>query len=337
MKLEFYDNDPDNGGKRISYWEAFERSGLLKRFEGVGIHVAPTHSFKLLKTERQKLFVKLKDEFIEQRKIEDVETKASDLNEHFILWLESELNQINKWLNTPSTAASDRIELGKYQKFIAGKLGMARNPNNLEPLPKHEQIDFLGQAKQLEPTYAERLQKWMDKRPECDEGDFINSELEIWNNQLTPDQQWTEGPKWDRYKAVVKKYLSFLRAMNTNKPQLNTKTRSTENQEPKNFIQAFHNPDRALTYIEMLKKVEPPIIDEEGRYRLGPRQKGAIVAWITILQDKGFLKKINDKQLAELLNEQFPGLELGKSARTLRNPQTTAYTKYHNQLLAILT
>lgn len=107
---------------------------------------------------------------------------------------------------------------------------------------------------------------------------------------------------------------------------------------PLNTIEdLFESLEVAQLCIDVLKKTEPPIINYDCSFRLGPRMKGAIVAWIDALKDKGLInQQIKDAELAILLNQKFPNLELGKDGRSLRNPGSTAYKKYYNSLKSLL-
>ncbi len=89
-------------------------------------------------------------------------------------------------------------------------------------------------------------------------------------------------------------------------------------------------------YLDALKKVEPPVIDNSFHYRLGERQKGAVVAWVEVLRQKGKISRVNDEILSGLLNKKIKGLNLSTDGRTLRNLGTTAYNKYHNAFLDLI-
>jgi hypothetical protein len=71
-------------------------------------------------------------------------------------------------------------------------------------------------------------------------------------------------------------------------------------------------------------------------YLLGERQKGSIVAWVAVLRSKSLIQNISDSDLSRLLNKQFKQLELGADGRTLRNTETTSFTKYGSQIKKLL-
>ena len=76
------------------------------------------------------------------------------------------------------------------------------------------------------------------------------------------------------------------------------------------------------------------MIDRHNKYLLGERQKGAIVAWIEVLKERGKIKTIDRIDLAKNLNDTFKGLNI--SSRTLGNTTTTACHKYSIKLTALI-
>ncbi len=81
-------------------------------------------------------------------------------------------------------------------------------------------------------------------------------------------------------------------------------------------------------YLSVLKCNQ--VIDSEGKYAMGPRQKGAAIAWIDLLLNEGrvimrdeIVKKLNDIDKAHLLNKWIPGLDLSPS--TVRNNSSNIY------------
>jgi hypothetical protein len=89
--------------------------------------------------------------------------------------------------------------------------------------------------------------------------------------------------------------------------------------------------------ISALLSATPPVVDKKMNYKLGQRQKGSLVAWVDVLNEKHKILAINNDLLIRLLNKKIHGLKLGKSARSLRNRQTTAYRKYHRQFMVLIT
>ncbi len=113
------------------------------------------------------------------------------------------------------------------------------------------------------------------------------------------------------------------------------RVRKTKPNAPKTFEEMFDNDDIAKKCFDVLKIVEPRIIDDKNQYCLGEREKGAITAYVVGLKN-GFISKYSDKTLALILNAKIKGLDLGAEGRTLRNTESTAYNKYYNKTLYLL-
>lgn len=99
-----------------------------------------------------------------------------------------------------------------------------------------------------------------------------------------------------------------------------------------NLDEVFINISDIDKCINVLRKVDPPIIDENGQF-LG-KNKGAFVIWIDELRRKGKLHTINDKFLPELLIEKFPGLTI--SASLFRQPPGRADDMYRRDFQALI-
>lgn len=86
--------------------------------------------------------------------------------------------------------------------------------------------------------------------------------------------------------------------------------------------------------IQVLQTVENPVIDKDYNYLLGPREKGAITAWIEVLRGKGYLRDFEATEMAELLNATFHGLNASeKVAQIPRNKakRVTAHNQYYTK------
>ena len=81
--------------------------------------------------------------------------------------------------------------------------------------------------------------------------------------------------------------------------------------------------------ISALKNVKDPIISEDNRYLLGPKQKSAFTAWYEIVkQREKFKVGVLVTDIVYCLNKEFEGLELGADGSTLRRNNTTMAKKY---------
>lgn len=100
------------------------------------------------------------------------------------------------------------------------------------------------------------------------------------------------------------------------------------------FCKLFANDNEFENGIEVLRQVAPPIIDSNGNYIKGEKSKGSMVAYIKVLEKKGKIPHVAEKDMAVLLNKQFPKLSI--TDRTLRSPISRSYNKYYTQFLAVI-
>jgi hypothetical protein len=98
----------------------------------------------------------------------------------------------------------------------------------------------------------------------------------------------------------------------------------------------FFNKEDFKICVSALRSVTPPVISATNTYLLGPRKKGAIVAWIDVLKNRGKIKDVELKDLIALLNNFFEELDFGGEGRVFSDTQTSSYKYYRGKLLAII-
>ncbi len=87
----------------------------------------------------------------------------------------------------------------------------------------------------------------------------------------------------------------------------------TTNAPKKGTLSLFRDGLQAQNYIDILKNVKPAIIDQTGHFILGPRSKGAIVAWVDVLERLGKINsQLDPDSKTKLVNELIPGLNISK-------------------------
>lgn len=133
--MEFYDKDPQKGGKRISTWKFLEESGLIAHFKEAGFIFNPTHNFQMLKEAREKNYLNQKIAFEEERNLTEVETTETDKIQFRIVWLENEYLVAEKWLagnrsnktnRQKESTISAMIELNKYTEYLTSEIESAK-------------------------------------------------------------------------------------------------------------------------------------------------------------------------------------------------------------------
>ncbi|RCH56844.1 hypothetical protein DJ568_03030 [Mucilaginibacter hurinus] len=97
----------------------------------------------------------------------------------------------------------------------------------------------------------------------------------------------------------------------------------------------FLDLSKTSIFIDVLKRVEPPILNNEGTYRLGERSKSAVVAWFDILDRGGNIdSSLTADQKTTLLNQLIPNLNMDK--RSLGNTHKRASRSYYPKLEALI-
>jgi hypothetical protein len=134
----------------ISVWEFMEQTGTLDRMKHYGITINPTHSFELLKKTRLEIFEKVKQKFIEERKIKKLLTSDFEIGCLYHSWLKREFEIIKNWLlDKPSN--SDQLEISKYNNFLY--MEMIQTESEINPLSKQTET----KTEQEQPKIFEEL------------------------------------------------------------------------------------------------------------------------------------------------------------------------------------
>lgn len=192
-------------------------------------------------------------------------------------------------------------------------------------------------------TPKAQLRKKTIEHYEKDLKDLLPNEIDF--HEFTADIPFRGGPTVTLKEvliiedAIVKAYQEIKNIKETLPPE----QPETENdhkvakpavKKPESFNDMFEDPELIQGCIDILKKVNPPIITNKNHFNLGPRSKGAITAWVKALREKGLIKdNLKDNVIAQLINSKISGLNLGQDGRTLRNLRTTAYIKYYKSIL----
>jgi hypothetical protein len=106
---------------------------------------------------------------------------------------------------------------------------------------------------------------------------------------------------------------SFIKNNPEALPSQQTETKS-EQEQPKTFEELFYNTDLVTPSIDILKEIEPPLIDTEYNY-IG-KLKGIICVWIDELQRQGIVKSNYPEQrklLAVLIPQKIKRFSIDES------------------------
>ena len=100
---------------------------------------------------------------------------------------------------------------------------------------------------------------------------------------------------------------------------------------PTTFEELFYDPEIVEPCIGVLKKIEPPILNESGMYMGG--LKGAFVVWIDALKKRDFIKIYSDRKIyASLISKKFVSIDESMFGKI--NP--TASKRYSKDIEVLL-
>ena len=150
--MNYYDDDPKKGGKRISFWRYLQISGMLNDFKKAGYTINPTHNCEMLIPVRNAIFEKVKGQFIDERSLNELKTTNYDLSQLYSLWLEKELEVIKGWLSKiyPNGdkkkvmhSISEQLEISKYKKYVIDEITKINNtPPTIETKTGKETVQI---------------------------------------------------------------------------------------------------------------------------------------------------------------------------------------------------
>jgi len=114
--------------------------------------------------------------------------------------------------------------------------------------------------------------------------------------------------------AAIQKYISeiesIIEEINPEKiyndlPKSNETPPRAELEKQSSFEDMFKSPHQAQVYVDILKQVEPPLINENGEYING-KLKSAICLWFELLQRKGKIRSdVERKEYTNLIKRKF--------------------------------
>jgi len=106
-----------------------------------------------------------------------------------------------------------------------------------------------------------------------------------------------------------------------------------EKEIPKKFEEIFYDVNLMQSCIDVLKQVEPPLIDSDCNFIGKP--KGAICVWIDEMQRQAIIKHFSDrKQLAILISDKIKNFSIND--RMFDNHHSTAERQYRDDFKALI-
>jgi hypothetical protein len=95
------------------------------------------------------------------------------------------------------------------------------------------------------------------------------------------------------------------------------------------FEELFIKPEDLLMCVEALRRIDPPLISEDGAWIGRKGSKAKFAAWIKRLEDSNKICFVPDKRnLVPLVNSYFPSLDFGSEARSFADPDKDALDEF---------
>lgn len=135
----------------------------------------------------------------------------------------------------------------------------------------------------------------------------------------------------EQIKKYPQQFANFYKCEHNQPPQ-NIKNK-TEQEQPKTFEELFYDTNFITPCIDILKQIEPPLIDTEYNY-IG-RLKGAFCVWIDEMQRQGIVKRFSDRKIfASLLTKKIKRFSIDESM--FGKYQNKAENQYRTDIKTLL-
>lgn len=170
---------------------------------------------------------------------------------------------------------------------------------------------------------------------------FVSRELDKWSLREPKEikYKWQELVKSDKiYREWMPDYLYDIYfevkdIESDNEPKPIKVPENFYTDFDKLFEPPYNTPQIIDKYINILREVDPPLINENNAY-IGHYKTGFGI-WIKHL--KGIIVSVPETTYARLLNLKFSGLDIGKDAGVIRKPDRgSTYEKYNKDIMAIV-
>lgn len=141
-------------------------------------------------------------------------------------------------------------------------------------------------------------------------GGFPLTELDFINNQLDnlKDLSFSDLVQRKKYET----YLNFIQNKKTPPQPEPIVKQKPEQETPKTFEELFYNTDLVTPCIDILNKLDPPLIDTDCNY-IG-KLKGVFCVWIDEMQRQGIVKHYSDRKIfASLIAQKIKRFSIDES------------------------
>ena len=137
---------------------------------------------------------------------------------------------------------------------------------------------------------------------DCEEIMYLNWDCKEFEDFFTYDEN-EENERKFTIRDIIK---------NETLPNQQSKKSKPEQETPKTFDELFYNIELVQPYIDVLKEIEPPLVDTDYNY-IG-KLKGIVCVWIDELQRQGIVKHYSDRKIfASLIPQKIKRFSIDES------------------------
>jgi hypothetical protein len=174
-----------------------------------------------------------------------------------------------------------------------------------------------------------RLSAYLKQHPDNSLQLFVDTEVKTARLHQSHLPKFKTDSRQKTYFFRLERWIEVLEEMLPQ--QAEAKPKKLE--APQTFEELFHDPNFIFACIDILKKVEPPLIDTECNY-IG-KLKGGICVWIDEMERQGFVKHFSDRKIyASLLPQRIKRFSIDESM--FGKTQKRAEEKYREDLKTLL-
>jgi hypothetical protein len=106
--------------------------------------------------------------------------------------------------------------------------------------------------------------------------------------------------------------------------------------EFQNFSQLFKDAKKMPACVDVLRRIKKPIIDKSNKWIDRKGHKSVLIGWIELLEEEIIYGGVDRKELNELLNDFFPGLNMAVKDGSLWRKETITSRKCKTEIMQML-
>ena len=247
------------------------------------------------------------------------------------------------WIKKSESKSSNNLINGKIKNFIQIAELVAYHDNSISKQAWEDFVDgfILLSSQNIIPDFRERLAKFEKltqngfnavlkyvKNPEFQklvvERHQFSTDTILVDHQIqtTIDSESLSNLRKAKNlfvideKSVTKLRQEFIKQVNDNYNFTSLEEAEKNDSPILEMDEILNEPEYCY---QILIEYQPPILNKDFKFLLDSKKKSVIAAWISVLEERGYIKKmVDNEKLVLLLNKKIKDLNLGKNGRIFR-------------------